>query len=280
MRRELLLCCLFVFFVTSPAVHALGFGDNVEGFRFLLPEMEVEPGESIEITVQGAHEESIQGFTMAARYPSEYLTIQRIHTTDTLLDAIGTDFFTVVVDPDEHYLTVNVLVDTAPPFEGALIPYIGIPMDFFYIEAVVSEDAIGSLEIALEDGLGFPPLANVFVIDNLPQPLTELTTGALSILEPEPEKAFLRGDVNLDWGRDLSDAVRILDHQFLGAPVPACLDAADTNDDQAVDLSDPVYLLAFLFTGASAPPSPTAEPGPDPTSDELDCEFPLYYMSE
>lgn len=82
---------------------------------------------------------------------------------------------------------------------------------------------------------------------------------------------FRRGDANADGGLDLSDAVRILDHLFLGAPAPLCLDAADANDDGVVDMSDPVAVLTFLVRGARTLPAPSPEPGADPTADALGC---------
>jgi hypothetical protein len=97
--------------------------------------------------------------------------------------------------------------------------------------------------------------------------------------EPPPAR-FVRGDVDSDGAVDLTDAVRILDHLFLGGPAPECLDAADTDDDAELSLTDPIVVLSWLFLGGPAPepPSPTAgsypggDCGTDPTaSDGLDC---------
>lgn len=70
---------------------------------------------------------------------------------------------------------------------------------------------------------------------------------------------------------DLSDAVTILMHLFLGGQGPSCLDAADANDDGKLDISDPVAILSFLFLGG-APLSPAC--GLDPTPDDLGCKEP------
>ncbi len=82
---------------------------------------------------------------------------------------------------------------------------------------------------------------------------------------------FWRGDFNFDGGRDISDAIAILNYLFVGNFASRCPDAGDTNDDGAVDISDASYLLLFLFIDGAAPPSPAADPGPDPTADELSC---------
>ena len=84
-------------------------------------------------------------------------------------------------------------------------------------------------------------------------------------------QGFVRGEVNGDGNVDLSDAIFVLDHLFLGGRAPECRDAGDTNDSGAVDLSDAVYLLAHLFLGGPAPPAPYPDAGADPTEDDIDC---------
>lgn len=92
-------------------------------------------------------------------------------------------------------------------------------------------------------------------------------TAALPAGGPE----FVRGDVNLDGGIDISDAIAILSALFSGGLI-GCSDAADTNDDGANDIADAVLLLSSLFVPGSmpiSPPSPNC--GEDPTPDALDC---------
>jgi PKD repeat protein len=83
---------------------------------------------------------------------------------------------------------------------------------------------------------------------------------------------YLRGDANVDGAADISDAVYVLEHLFLGGPRPTCGKAADTNDDGTVDISDPVFLLGYLFLGGKAPKEPLGTCGLDPTPDELTCQ--------
>jgi hypothetical protein len=85
---------------------------------------------------------------------------------------------------------------------------------------------------------------------------------------------FFRGRVNGDEESDISDAIGIFGHLFIGAPEVRCLDAADVNDDGRVDITDGIRLLDHLFQGGAAPPAPEPGgrcPGPDPTHDGLDC---------
>jgi hypothetical protein len=50
-----------------------------------------------------------------------------------------------------------------------------------------------------------------------------------------------------------------------------CLDAGDGNDDGTLDITDAIFILAHLFLGGPAPPRPYPEPGDDPTPDALGC---------
>ena len=70
-------------------------------------------------------------------------------------------------------------------------------------------------------------------------------------------------DMNGDGNGDLSDAVALLNHLFLGSAGPPCAeggvtDAAnvallDSNGDGGIDLSDAVSWLNFLFLGGGVP---------------------------
>ncbi|MGE4633331.1 MAG: dockerin type I repeat-containing protein, partial [Planctomycetota bacterium] len=88
---------------------------------------------------------------------------------------------------------------------------------------------------------------------------------------------FLRGDINLDGGRNVADAVFLLASLFVPGSDPlACFDAADCNDDGGANVADAVYLLSSLFIpGSPAPPAPSGpECGVDPTADSLECAQP------
>ncbi len=82
--------------------------------------------------------------------------------------------------------------------------------------------------------------------------------------EPPPGGSQKPLDENQDGKMDISDAVSVLNHLFLGTnPTLPCGDGTpgdagniallDSNHDNRVDLSDPVHLLAFLFTGGPVP---------------------------
>ena len=247
-----------------------GFGSaEGAGYRFRIPDAASSPGARATLTVEGEHDVSIQGFSLSIRYPAASLSIEEVHFRDTILDAIGIDYFQATVDPGAGSLVIGALADAEPPFDGTRIPTIGRALPFLYVEARVAPGAAGDLPVDFVDGLGTPPVANLFVVDDYPVAPQELIGGAVRL--PGPEPRFLRGDATVDGRSELSDAIRILDYQFRGGAVLECFDAADVNDDAVLDIADPIFLLQFLFIGGPTPPEPTWIPGTDPTPDRLDC---------
>ncbi len=88
------------------------------------------------------------------------------------------------------------------------------------------------------------------------------------------EKKFRRGNANSDEQLDLTDPVTVLNYQFLGGPVPSCLDAADADDSGTLDLTDAVYSLNYQFLAGPKPPAPGPDVcGRDPTEEvpDLGC---------
>ncbi|MBN1443525.1 MAG: hypothetical protein JXA90_12515 [Planctomycetes bacterium] len=69
----------------------------------------------------------------------------------------------------------------------------------------------------------------------------------------------------------MSDAIAILGSLSLGTNINDCMDAADVNDDGQVDISDAVRLLGHLYLGSETPPDPFGACGEDTTEDELEC---------
>lgn len=85
---------------------------------------------------------------------------------------------------------------------------------------------------------------------------------------------FLRGDANADGAVNLSDAVSVLEHLFVGEQVEVlkgCLDRGDADDNGVLSVTDAVYLLNHLFRGGPLIPPPFPAPGPDPTVDAQFC---------
>jgi hypothetical protein len=86
----------------------------------------------------------------------------------------------------------------------------------------------------------------------------------------ECEPRFHRGDASGEGRVDLSDAIRILAHLFLGGAAPSCADAADANDDGELNIADAAGLLGYLFVDGRRP----EEPGPPPDPCGVDPDGP------
>jgi hypothetical protein len=88
---------------------------------------------------------------------------------------------------------------------------------------------------------------------------------------PAGPPRFIRGDCETTGTLDLSDAVFLLRHLYLGGTGPGCLDACDGDDSGALDITDAIAILSHLFLGGPPPPAPFPDPGPDPTPDAIGC---------
>ncbi|MEM7236172.1 MAG: IPT/TIG domain-containing protein, partial [Planctomycetota bacterium] len=96
--------------------------------------------------------------------------------------------------------------------------------------------------------------------------------GGFTYLE-STEPQFRRGEVNADRVTNLTDALLILDHLFIGQARLECLKAADFDDNGRVEIADPIGSLSYQFLGGPPPPAPGLEDcGEDPTEDQLSCE--------
>ncbi|MBN1442902.1 MAG: hypothetical protein JXA90_09340 [Planctomycetes bacterium] len=90
---------------------------------------------------------------------------------------------------------------------------------------------------------------------------------------PAPPAAFRRGDVNADAEIDLSDAVAVLQHLFLGRPQHlACEKSADSDDSGDVAITDAIQILQLLFLGGPPPEEPFPGCGLDESPDALSCD--------
>jgi hypothetical protein len=104
----------------------------------------------------------------------------------------------------------------------------------------------------------------------------DLFLGACCVEGPAGPR-FLRGDCdgNGEVAGEVTDAVFLLNYNFLGGAEPPCLMACDVNGDGDAtgQVSDAVYLLSFNFLGGPSPPDPFPECGEGEAS-ELGCESP------
>jgi len=97
--------------------------------------------------------------------------------------------------------------------------------------------------------------------------------GQFEVFPTAGDELFVRGDVNQDGEKNITDPIFILSTMFFPGPgAPLCMDAMDVDDSGVLDLTDPIYLLNHLFLGGPLPPPPGPDkPGVDLTGDPLGC---------
>ncbi|MEM7230662.1 MAG: hypothetical protein AAF517_00720 [Planctomycetota bacterium] len=103
-----------------------------------------------------------------------------------------------------------------------------------------------------------------------PRGSLELAGAATITLRNGIRTRFVRGDANSDSQLDIADPIFSLSHLFLGGPIPACIEAANTNSQGDFDLSDVVFSLNYLFTGGPQPGNPFPDCGS--IEREIECE--------
>lgn len=129
-----------------------------------------------------------------------------------------------------------------------------------------------SCSLSFQDGLqgsGFPVESKVTYLGFafVPDALRSVT----EVCAVEVGGTQRPGDENQDGLFDISDAVALLDHLFIGtnptlpcgdgtAADPANLALLDLNDDAGIDLSDPIFALNFLFLGGPLPANCSGDP--------------------
>lgn len=208
---------------------------------------------------------------------------------DVELDAGDNDLTLLAFDADGNFLAADEIRVTstfgwATPTVESVDPAEGMPGEM--VEIVGTEFHEG-IEMLLN---GTPSSLVVFdeatdpgrlsaEVPLLPPSEVELTVRNVDGRESEPvafqvlslPPQFVRGDINIDGGVDISDPIRILGYLFAGLDAP-CRDAGDANDDERIEIADAILLLEFLFRDGPAPTAPFPEMGYDgPDGPELDC---------
>ena len=230
------------------------------------------PGDVVSVSVYGASDEAIAGFSFALSHDPRYLRLDRVDPSPELARH-GTEFVfrRVENELEPPFGAILVVLDGPPPLGDvpALETGDGFPLATFTYS--VSEDTpldrVLSLDLA-HRRFGTPPIAAEFVLPDLTTILPELCGGEIRVSD---EPVFVRGDCNRDDGVDVSDAMTLLRTLFEGELAPGCLDACDSNDDGFLDTSDAVRLLLFLFAEGAPLPLPYPFVGLDLTDDNLSC---------
>jgi len=228
----------------------------------------------------------LQGFSMVVCYDCRLRCVEESFSlaAPSIATAVGVDFVAFQCDNDDFdgdacELSLAMLVEAEPPFEGMTFPPTIEPLRVAAVDFVIDDVASCGDALAIEfcngaNIAGKVPLHNVYAAENKSFPAGTFDTE----VRIDSSAVFRRGDCNSDGGGNISDAIAVLNAVFLDdffGFVPACEDACDSNDDGRIDLSDTISLLQWLFLRGSPPTSPgIVYRGTDPTDDTLSCSLP------
>ncbi len=252
---------------SAGALHAQVLGNLLE-----IEPTQAAPGTNEHhVSILGHNVEDIGGYTIVVAYDPLYIEAVDGNLEGTLAELSGAEFVNYQDYPDEGFFILGVLLDLLPPYEGQVIP--AVPeLDLVFANFICNIKpaavAVDAVELSFEDGLGSPPLSNMFVV-GVDSIAPSLTSGLIEIVDNVP---FVRGDANLDDRHDVADAVTLLGVLTSEVDPPTCLDILDINDDGAIEISDAIYLLSFLFQEGPAIPAPYSTADLDPTPDDLLCD--------
>ncbi len=223
------------------------------------------------VPVLGFHREDVQGFQVAGRFDPRALSLRELTTRWTFTEEIGPELFAPSISNEDGYFTLGVAFDYQDPFDGRRMPAGADQRLVFLIFDVLPGAALGETRIALGEGIGPSGLGCLYTVDGFTR-LPVVTAGVVQVLSregPPIPRLFLRGDVDRDEIVGLTDGIKILGFLFVGESLVSCADASDADDTGSVDLSDAIFLLVHLFLGGPPLPLPYPAAGLDLTADEL-----------
>ncbi len=232
-----------------------------------ITKVEAAPGQTGVIAdVRASSPDPLSAISFGVVHDTSILSVTSVSRAEPAEEA---EFFEVKNQNAAGVTTVSILMDVDDSVKtfpaGADVPAARLVMSVA-ATAVVETSTI----LRPADGVGQPPVELIFRRSGSGEgvhPFTE--DGAVTVVRG---LIFRRGDVNGDGERDISDPIFELDFLFRGGEPGRCDEAADANDDGAIDISDAITLLEHLFGGGPALPEPFAEPGIDPTPDDLGCK--------
>jgi hypothetical protein len=133
-----------------------------------------------------------------------------------------------------------------------------------------------SLEVADLDGDRTPDLlwtdgGSITVLLGRWRPPASLDSDRDGVPDECRPRPFRRGDADGRGGVELTDAILLLAHLFLGnRDALICPDGADADDNGALEVTDVIGILGYLFLAGDPPAAPgPLTCGPDPTADPL-----------
>ena len=222
-----------------------------------------------EVFVLGEHDFDMAGFSVSIRFDPSDLAIPLV-TTDDALD-FEPAFFDGRVEGDTVFF--GAIFDFLADPEANLPPATGRRLLKIIVDVVGDEPSETVMDLINTTD---PPRRNVMTDDTGNSVSPTLTDGVFRLVDGG---RFIRGDCNGDGTvtGQVTDAVYLLNYNFLSGPKPRCIAACDADGDGAVGgkVTDAVYLLNYNFLDGPPPPDPFPDcgsvPVPAPDCFELVC---------
>ncbi|MFN0058137.1 MAG: M12 family metallo-peptidase [Planctomycetota bacterium] len=242
-----------------------------EGYLYAQSNLQLEGaqgfiGSITEAGIFASTDSPLEGYSIAVDFDGQHIDIVEVTVVGTGAD--GADFVAPNYsnNPTDSWWTIGVLMDLSPPIVD-VVPA-GIGQSIAVARYAVSPTApVGTfVQTTLVNGIGVPPVDNIFSISGGTAVVPSFTQGLIQILAG----GFVRGDANDDGIVDIADPVTTLNYLFAMGPA-SCLDALDSNDDGQLNVADPIFSLSYLFSQGTPPPAPFPGEGADPTADTLGC---------
>lgn len=247
-------------------------GITISSQNFLIfPDTHAAPGDLLHaVPIVGINVDNVMGFQVVATYEHAYFHGRQLTITDTITAVVGAEYVQTIINNDEGYFILGVLLDLIPPYHGQTIPasQLALPFARFLGDVLPAAEAVDTIDLSFQDGLGTPPVENIFVIAN--RSVAPQKIDGQILIDNRP--VFVRGDANMDRRVDKSDAIVLALYVFNMWSNPVCLAALDVDDDTRINLADAIYLLSYLFVAGSPIPAPFPLAGIDPTPPYLPCE--------
>jgi len=255
MREELRAvcsCAVLIVLSTGPAWAAAAN-------RIYIADQEVAAGATGVIVPVRIDTDAIRhGFSVGIQYDQAVISVKDVAAAGV---ATGAEWsFGQIFDTDGK-LHWGVVLDMSNPIEKT----IAIGTDQIVLDLTVDVKATTATTTAItpKDGLGTPDGGWVNILSYKGETPThpELTAGTLTVNAVATKNKFKRGNCNGDASAgdgsiDLSDAVFLLGHLFLGGETPPCKAACDADSSASLDLTDAIFILGNLFLGGPPPIAP------------------------
>ena len=278
---------------TNVAIPQINFTDGAVSvnnlYRLRLADANAVPNYGFNVTAEIQSPQPVSGGSFAYTYDNLVFTATDASYLLTDADSelrqqvdsgsAGIEFFQFRNEPDffpgQDRAVVGFVNDFSPPFDDQVISSTG-PGEWksvvrFSMTVVDDPNLVGlTRELVLTDANLQGLVDNIFIVgESGVQP--ELFHGQVPFIQGIP---FSRGRINPDDSVDISDAIWLLQWQFIGLAEPVCLKAANINGDGGHDISDVIFLLSWLLLGSHVPPEPVNNCGiSDLPNDEMfSCE--------